>query len=935
MTSQFESLRALIAGRQHNRILRLSFPNNDSPPCEFVVNAMHACESMSRDFEYTIEILSDNPSIALKDIQGKLISIELVQRGGTLRYFTGYVFEFRLKRTENISFYEAKLGPWMKYLSYRKDCYIFHGATLYDQTSSVFDDYAPYAVWRTRLYAEYAPMTDAFQFEETDFNYLSRRWEAAGMHYFYEHTESGHTLILGDDTTRAEPIDGGQSICFHLHGGSARDEDIIEEWSPVRVMTSSGVQVGSFDFKKPQPTVAIMPAFYQQGDVLPVETYEYAGAYGFKDVRDGERLARMRMEEIEAAGKRFEAAGTNTRVQPGRWFNLTDRYGKYPFEDNRHAYGNEAAHARNQFLVLEVQHTVTNNYLQAETLPKYENRFICSRKHVPWRPGRGFNSIDTRILGPQTATVVGPNGQGSIFTDEYGRVRVQFHWDRVGQNSDTSSAWIRMSNPWAGAQLGAASIHRVGSEVIVSWLDGSPDRPILLGGVHNQHFSPPWALPGQQALMGFRTRELGPDSGNTATGRSNHLILDDTNQRIQAQLKSDHEHSQLSLGHITRIEDNAGRADARGEGFELASNAWGVLRAGKGMLISTEARPRASSHIKDMAESISRLGAARDLHETQIEAAQHAGAQEAKENAGDAASAISRQNDAIKGSQGGEFPELSEPLLVLSSPAGISTTSARSTHMASNEHAVITAGKDVSLATGRSLFASIRDTLRLFVQNAGMKLIAASGNIDVKALSDSINLLAKLDITQSANRITINAKEEVVINGGGSYVKFSSSGIEHGTAGDHVVYAVNHNLLGPRGMEALKQEAFEKSEPQKYSQQLFVDKNLWDLPSGARLLKYQFISETMGVLGTGTLDANGNSKPLFTPASEETKVVVDVNDGKWIQLVTDRHDAISLPDDSETVVFDFDEHNVVEGDNVESDDGSDDEEDPTLSITLD
>ncbi|MFJ1472527.1 type VI secretion system Vgr family protein [Massilia orientalis] len=922
MTTQIQHLRDRLAGRQHNRILRLSFPNDDGPSCEFVVNALHARESMSRDFEYVIEILSDSPSIALEDIQGKLISVELVQRGGTLRYFTDYVFEFRLKRVENIAFYEAKLGPWMKYLSYRKDCYIFHNATLYDQTSSVFEDYASHAVWRTRLYADDPPMTDAFQFEETDFNYLSRRWEAAGMHYFYEHDAKGHTLVLGDDTTRADPIDGAPSICLHLHRGGARDGDTIDEWSPVRAMASSGVQIGSFDFKRPQPATTGLPSIDQQGGVLRVETYEYAGAYGFKDARDGERLARIRIEEIEAMGKRFEAAGSNRYIQPGRWFTLTDRYGNDLFGDDSTA---------SQFLILDVQHVVTNNYLQqGDTPPKYENRFVCVPKQVPWRPGRGFNSTDTRIVGPQTATVVGPNGQGSIYTDEHGRIRVQFHWDRVGDNNDASSAWIRMSNPWAGAQLGAAAIHRVGSEVVVSWLDGSPDRPIVLGGVHNQNYAPPWALPGQRALMGFRTRELGPEGGNTVTGRSNHLILDDTHQRIQAQLKSDHEHSQLSLGHISRIEDNAGRMDVRGEGFELATGAWGVLRAGKGMLISTEARPRASSHIKDMVEGSARLGSARDLHDDLVDAAQHAGAQNAQQHQSDAAAAIRAQNDVIKGGKGGEFPELSEPMLVLSSPAGISATSARSTHLASDEHVAVTAGKDVSVASGRSLFASVRETLRLFVQKAGMKLIAASGDIDVKALSDSINLLAKLNITHSANRITINAKEEVVINGGGSYVKFSAAGIEHGTNGDHVVHAANHDLSGPRGMDALRQEVFEQSKPQRYSQQLAVDRNLWDLPSGVRMLKYQFISDTAGVLGSGVLDGSGKSKPLFTESSEQTKVVVDVNDGKWTQLVTDRPDAISLPEDGEMVVFDFEEH-----DEVEDDDGPDDAPDPTLAITLD
>lgn len=144
------------------------------------------------------------------------------------------------------------------------------------------------------------------------------------------------------------------------------------------------------------------------------------------------------------------------------------------------------------------------------------------------------------------------------------------------------------------------------------------------------------------------------------------------------------------------------------------------------------------------------------------------------------------------------------------------------------------------------------------------------------------------------------------------------------------MHAASHDLSGPRGMDVLRQEAFEQSKSQRYSQQLAVDRNLWDLPSGVRTLKYQFISDTAGVLGSGVLDGSGQSKPLFTESSEQTKVVVDVNDGKWIQLVTDRPDVISLPDDGEIVVFDFEEH-----DDVEDDDGPDDAPDPTLAITLD
>ncbi|SFD17695.1 type VI secretion system Vgr family protein, partial [Collimonas sp. OK412] len=337
----------------------------------------------------------------------------------------------------------------------------------------------------------------------------------------------------------------------------------------------------------------------------------------------------------------------------------------------------------------------------------------------------------------------------------------------------------------------------------------NPDRPLITGSVYNQRNMPPWKLATQQSLMGLRSRELTPNGGNQAGGRSNHLILDDTNAKIQAQLKSDHQHSQLSLGNITRIEDNAGRKDARGEGWELRTDGHGVARSAKGMLITTEGRSSAASHMKDMGETVQRLTSARDQHETLAEMAQQAGAQEKQGQQADIAQILKAQNEAIKGgaAQEGSFPELAQPHLVLASPAGIETTTAQSTHIASDEHTAITTGKSLSIASGDSLFASIKNTFRLFVQKTGMKLVAAAGDIEVQTLTDSINLLAKLNITHTATHIIVSAKEEVVINGGGSYVKYNAVGIEHGTNGNYVVHAASHSLPGPKNMSVPDQHS--------------------------------------------------------------------------------------------------------------------------------
>jgi type VI secretion system secreted protein VgrG len=475
MTNSLSSIHDLVYSRQYNRILRLSFPNNDAPAAQLVVNKIDATESLSRDFEFTVELLSDEASVALKEMQGKLLNIELVRRDGSLRYFSGHVFSFRRRHSDGgITFYEAKLGPWLKFLSLRKDNYLFHNKTLREQTDSIFRDYGAYSQWEWQVTGDDPTMTDACQFDETDFNYLSRRWEAAGWYYWYEHDASGHKLIVSSDSTQAPALDGGAQVRFHGEGG-ALEEDAIDRWSPVRQIVPSSFALNGFNFKDPRPSNVTLPTLNQQGDVPEIESFEYAGAYGFRNAKDGDAQCRIRMEEIEAIARYVEAEGNDRFLVPGRWFQLVDHF-------NHSAYGRGSESGNDDFLILSVRHIATNNYLQEEdekTL--YRNWLTCTRKNIPWRPGRDFNSTDTKILAPQTAIVVGPSGPDSIHTDEYGRVRVQFHWDREGNNDERSSAWIRVSSSWAGAELGGAAIPRIGTEVIVSGWMVAPTVRLLWG----------------------------------------------------------------------------------------------------------------------------------------------------------------------------------------------------------------------------------------------------------------------------------------------------------------------------------------------------------------------------------------------------------------------------------------------------------------------
>jgi type VI secretion system secreted protein VgrG len=264
--------------------------------------------------------------------------------------------------------------------------------------------------------------------------------------------------------------------------------------------------------------------------------------------------------------------------------------------------------------------------------------------------------------------------------------------------------------------------------------------------------------------------------GGEGCGRGNHLILDDTAGKIQAQLKSDHQCSQLSLGHITRIEDTSGRKDPCGEGWELRTDGHGVARATQGMLISTEARPNAASHIKDMGETIQRLSAAADLQEQLVGMALHYGAQEKQgPQQRDAVEDLKSQNQGIRGGGKGAFPELSEPHLVVASPAGIELSSAQSTHIASSRHTAITSGKSLSIASVDGLFASVGKTFRLFVHKAGMKLIAAAGKVSVQAQDDDVEIIANkvLRLLSESDWVDIRGKKGVRLHGGNHMLEIS------------------------------------------------------------------------------------------------------------------------------------------------------------------
>ena len=485
------------------RLMILSFPRNDGPAATLLVNKMSAQETVSADFTFTLEVFSENAEIPLKDVQCKMVCVELMRDDHSKRFFNGYCFEFALQSIDNgTAVYKMVLKPWLAFLRLRQDHYIFQNQTIAEQTKEIFTDYGM-ASFELKIREADPKNTFSCQYEESDYNYLHRRWEALGWHYWYEHSKSGHRLMISDYSLSCEPIDGQPNIPYH-HDGGFNKGDKISTWSPMREVVSGKVSFASFDFKSPTPVLVTDTSHHKQGDIHKIEVYRYHGLYGYKDSALGTLLAKRKMEQIDSAGKTFAAKGDSRYVQTGRWFRLSKDSLSQSFKGASTDY---------EFLILSVQHEVDNNLLNSQgSQAKYENSFTCLRRIIRWRPPVGFNSEAVKVPGVDTATVVGPAGE-EIYTDKYGRIKIQFHWDRMGKLDEKSSAWVRVMTPWADKNFGMVALPRIGTEVVVQFLQGNPDRPLVVGQLYNQRHMPPWSLPANQTQSGILSRS---SKGGTA-----------------------------------------------------------------------------------------------------------------------------------------------------------------------------------------------------------------------------------------------------------------------------------------------------------------------------------------------------------------------------------------------------------------------------------
>jgi type VI secretion system secreted protein VgrG len=702
--------------------------------------------------------------------------------------------------------YKLTLRPWLHLATLTSDCKIFQNKTAVQILDELLGGY-DFPVDK-RLIESYPTRDYQVQYNESDFEFFSRLCEEWGISYFFEHGGDKHRLVLIDNMGAYKKNDSAayQEVEYHAPGWKV-DAEYIHSFVPHHQLTSGRYASRDYDYTRPRADLSIGRSDPRPTGQSDGEVYQWhagqggshcaqpkAGSAEPNDPQgEGRQLALLRMQALRTHGARAKASGNLRGMVPGCSFQLQ----KHPREK-----------ANTEYLILDTQFLIEDVGQDSQIRDaapgrkqhwKVEVDFTAHPMAEPLRPAPTQAKPFTR--GPQPALVVGPAGQ-NIWTDELGRIKVQFPWDRIGQKNQHSTCWIRVSSPWAGNQLGSIQIPRIGQEVIVDFYGGDPDLPICTGRPYNQNNLPPWALPGQQALSGFRSRELTEEGGNSAAGRSNHLALDDTAGKIQAQLKSDHQHSQLSLGHITRIEDNAGRKDDRGEGFELRSDGWGAVRTQKGLLISTDGRSKAVGGLLSRDELVAcleqALAIAKDL--TKVAEKCDAGARETapQQALSEAAEALghgaSNEANAHGKVQGGQ------PVLALSGAAGIASVTPKDHIQYAGLNIDTVAGHNQQHYADQSILHTAGKDIGQFARTGDIRVVANEGKLIHQAQHNSVEITGEKAITiqSTEDSITIKARKSITLAlDDGTYLRMGGGRVVWGMTGEYLVQTANYRISGP------------------------------------------------------------------------------------------------------------------------------------------
>lgn len=758
--------------------------------------------------------------------------------------------------------FKVILAPRFSHLYKRFNQRKFVNKTVLDIITTILNEHGMQAedkngfVFKLKDKDIYKPREFCVQYDESDAHFIHRLCEESGIAQHYECTKDSHQLVFSD----AQPFfpSLAQAIKYRSDTGFVADDPVFKRFD---VNLKSATQTASwrdFNFKNvkiPEGSSKGSQSEKANGAIEPsLEHYDYPSSG--MNIATNEQLAKIEIERLRANHVTAEAFSDVPSLHAGYFFTIDD----YPPIDTLDASQpwliKEIRHQGRQPQVLEEfgSEQAADNMAVASQLDDYfkhpidkelvfpfqafkqgyRNCLVATPREVPFRPQKLHPRAT--ILGTQTAIVCGP-AEEEIYCDEYGRVKVQFMWDREGNNDEHSSHWIRVANNWAGPHYGAITIPRIGMEVVVSFLESDPSQPFITGVIHNGKNKVPYELPSIKTQSTLKSKEY-------KGGGYNELLLDDTTGEVKTQIHSTPGTSQLNLGFLTHPRKSDGGGEHRGDGFELRTDEWGAIRAGKGIYLTADNRGSAASEQLDLKEAIEQLEYAYNLVKNLAEVSSLAKTREVD---------IADQHKQLEEI----YRKLAKPSILASAPEGIAMVTPKSAQLSAQNNLTFTAGQHADITTQKDLRAVAGKAINLLAVEEEIKLAANKGSVEIQAQNNNMEIYAdqNLKILSSKDRIEIAAQKEILLTSGKAYIKIADGNILIHAPGMVETKAATHPHAGPAAMDY----NYQNYDPGK--DEMFVVKD--DTQTPLSNFRYKVLRED-GKVFRGVTNAKGETQRIQT-----------------------------------------------------------------------
>lgn len=507
---------------------------------DIFLKSARVVEKMSTLTETKVEFLAKDKKLELKEIVGTQITLLIKDENDKDRKFIGWCVS-----AEYIGLYQgyghfiAELRPWLWFLTRTAECRIFQDLSAVEIIESIFRD-SGFSDYELKLSGSYAKRTYCVQYRESNFDFISRLMEEEGIYYYFTAEGGNDVMVLADGIQAHKPTPGGPAFEFQFREKQyRRKKDHIFDWNAVEQVVSGKVTLNDYNFENPRADQAQSNASVSgKHKHTDYEVYDYQGHY--RVTENGAAMARTRLEAKVAEYQRWRGVGNVRTMGVGQTMKLT---------------GHPRVKDADEFLILSAVHhlQIETDYEDDETVnhliddrlefdPDNKDTYRCNFEVLPKKTQYRAPQITPwpEIAGLQTAVVTGPNGE-EIHTDKYGRIKVQFHWDRQGENDEKTSCWVRTVMPWTGKNWGMIAVPRIGQEVVIQFEEGDPDRPICTGMLYNGETMPPYTLPDNPTQTGIVTRSSKSGSASTF----NELVFEDKKDAEFVRMQSEKDYKQI------------------------------------------------------------------------------------------------------------------------------------------------------------------------------------------------------------------------------------------------------------------------------------------------------------------------------------------------------------------------------------------------------